>query len=70
MSAAALVGCGLLQMLGEPYIRSGELIPVLTEVPSAVGSLYALWPTTRSLSPKVRFVVDMLVNAGRTGHLG
>jgi DNA-binding transcriptional LysR family regulator len=73
MLAAALAGCGLLQMpdaLLRPYIRSRELIPVLTEVPSAVGSLYAVWPTTRSLLPKVRFVVDILVNAARTGHLG
>jgi DNA-binding transcriptional LysR family regulator len=73
MLAAALAGCGLLQMPGalvQPHIRSGELIPVLTENSSAIGSLYAVWPTTRTLLPKVRFVVDMLVNAARTGQLG
>ena len=34
MLTAALAGCGLLQMpdaLLQPHIRSGELIPVLTE---------------------------------------
>lgn len=73
MLAAALAGCGILHMpaaLVRPSIESGELVPILNHIAPARGSLYAVWPTTRSLMPKIRFVVDALVNAARVGRLG
>jgi hypothetical protein len=45
-------------------------VSILDRYSAALGSLYAVWPTTRSLVPKVRFVVDTLVNAARVGRLG
>ncbi|AJA09492.1 LysR family transcriptional regulator [Sphingopyxis fribergensis] len=73
MLAAAVAGCGILHMpeaLVRPSLESGELVPLLQHLTPARGSLYAVWPTTRSLMPKIRFVVDALVNAARVGRLG
>lgn len=73
MLAAALAGCGILHMpaaLVQSSLDSGALVSILGRYSAARGSLYAVWPTTRSLVPKVRFVVDALVNAARVGRLG
>ena len=55
MLAAALAGCGILHMpeaLVRPAIQAGQLIPVLGQAETR-GSLYAVWPMTRTLMPKI-----------------
>jgi DNA-binding transcriptional LysR family regulator len=73
MLEAAVAGCGILHMpeaLLRPSLEAGTLVPILGNISHTRGSLYAVWPTTRSLMPKIRFVVDALVNAARVGKLG
>ena len=44
-----------------PHIRSGALVPVLTGYTIAAGvAIYAVYPSTRHLSAKVRALVDFL----------
>jgi DNA-binding transcriptional LysR family regulator len=44
-------------------IANGSLIPLLAEYIFESGELAALWPTSRQLSPRIRFFVDFM--AGR-----
>jgi DNA-binding transcriptional LysR family regulator len=44
-----------------PDIAAGRLVPLLTEFENPFGAIYAVWPHNRNLSPKVRAVVDFLV---------
>jgi DNA-binding transcriptional LysR family regulator len=44
-----------------PDIAAGRLVPVLTEYQNPFGAIYAVWPHNRNLAPKVRAVVDFLV---------
>ena len=60
---AVLAGGGLAMlasfMTGE-YVRSGRLLPVLDEFVCEDVPIYAVYPSTRHLSPKVRAFVDFL----------
>ncbi len=60
---AAIAGLGLILtptfLVGEA-LRSGRLVPVLGEFCDSDTGIYALWPQTRHLSPKVRAFVDFL----------
>ena len=61
--AAVLAGGGLAMlasfMTGE-YVQSGRLLPVLDEFVREDVPIYAVYPSTRHLSPKVRALVDFL----------
>lgn len=61
--AAVLAGGGLAMlasfMTGE-YVQSGRLLPVLDEFVHEDVPIYAVYPSTRHLSPKVRAFVDFL----------
>ena len=43
-------------------IRSGRLVPLLTEFTGAAVDLYAVYPESRHLSPKVRALIDWLLD--------
>ena len=47
-------------MTGE-YVQDGRLLPVLDEYVREDVPIYAVYPSSRHLSPKVRAFVDFLV---------
>ncbi|WP_315810810.1 LysR family transcriptional regulator [Bradyrhizobium sp. SZCCHNR3107] len=62
---AALAGQGIALLstwLIADHLRDGRLAQVLPEVTTRGFPIHALWPQTRQMSPKVRVVVDELVN--------
>lgn len=64
--AAAVAGQGLVLQPGflvNGAIAQGELMPVLDEYPLRELGVYALYPTRRFVSPKVRAMVDFLQNS-------
>lgn len=67
---AAIAGLGICQMpisLVRPHIASGRLQLVLEECTAYCIEIFALWPRTRHLRPKVRYVVDELVRLSAVG---
>lgn len=61
--AAALQGCGLIQLPRyrvEQELRDGRLVEVLADWPSPVKPLNALYPQRRQLSPRLRIFLDWL----------
>lgn len=65
-----LAGAGLSQMpvsLVRQHIEAGDLVPVLEEFEGPPVPIYAVWPGTRHLSPKLRFIVDALRDAAKAG---
>lgn len=69
---AASAGFGLCQipmsLVREP-IATGRLITVLDEFTADLVDVHAVWPRAAHLRPKVRYVVDTLVELGRAGKL-
>ncbi len=63
--AALLSGCGiglLAEYMCYPQLKNGELVPVLPEWSEAgISAIYAVFPSSRHLAPKVRTFVDMVV---------
>lgn len=62
--AALRAGAGLAlspDFIVGPEIAAGRLVPLLTEYENPFGAIYAVWPHNRNLAPKVRAVVDFLV---------
>jgi DNA-binding transcriptional LysR family regulator len=62
--AALLAGAGLAlspDFIVGPDIAAGRLVPLLTDYENPFGAIYAVWPHNRNLAPKVRAVVDFLV---------
>lgn len=61
---AAMAGIGLVQLhsyLAIPAITSGRLVPVLQDFASTDGPpVYALYPSARQISPKVRTFIDLV----------
>ncbi|MES2976137.1 MAG: LysR family transcriptional regulator [Pseudomonadota bacterium] len=60
-TAAVLAGLGIGQtaaFAAEPYIKSGELVPVLQDWPRAPIPIHVVYPPNRHLSAKVRSFVD------------
>nr|WP_275377796.1 LysR substrate-binding domain-containing protein [Xenorhabdus bovienii] len=51
------------------YLKSGELKTVLPEYSGVEVPISALWPKSRQLLPKIRYVVDTLVAAAENGLL-
>lgn len=73
MLAATLAGCGLAQLptwlLGD-HVASGRLQTVLNEESSAEMPITAIWPSKRSALPRVRIVLEALVEfVNRTATL-
>ena len=63
---AALKGLGIAQLPDyyvNPYLESGELVEVMPGYQIADEGIWAIYPSTRHLSPKVRLVIDALVEA-------
>ena len=72
MIELALAGMGLCQMplsLVRHYIESGRLMTVLDNFTTDPVGVYAVWPKVAHLRPKVRYVVDTLVELGKKGEL-
>jgi DNA-binding transcriptional LysR family regulator len=70
---AAVAGLGLAQMpssLVADHIAAGRLVSVLDEFAGAKVEISALWASTKQLLPRVRHVVEILVEEGRRGNLG
>ena len=65
LRVAALKGLGVASlpsfMVG-PDVQSGNLVSILTPYIHHEGAVYAVYPPTRHVSPKVRAFVDFLVN--------
>lgn len=64
MLAAALAGCGITFLptwLAADSLKSGALEMVLSDRLVENIAVHAVWPVTRALTPKVRVVVDALV---------
>ena len=62
---AARDGCGLAQMHGyyvDDPLRAGELEPVLEKFKPPVDPIWLVYPQTRHLSPKVRALIDFMVD--------
>jgi DNA-binding transcriptional LysR family regulator len=60
---AALKGLGIVQLPDyyvEQYIKSAELIALLSNVQEADEGIWAVYPQNRHLSPKIRALVDYL----------
>lgn len=68
---AGLAGTGLVQLhtyMAEPYLRSGQLIQVLTEYAAMGPPISVLFPSNRHLAPKVRVFIDFVADIlGRDG---
>jgi DNA-binding transcriptional LysR family regulator len=61
---AAVAGLGIILMptfLIGPELQSGALLPILNDYRESDTSIYALYPPTRHVSPKVRAFIDFLV---------
>ncbi|WP_228729866.1 LysR family transcriptional regulator [Shewanella avicenniae] len=72
MLSAVLAGCGLSQLplwlVGED-LRQGKICEVLHGHSGGEMPIHALWPKNRQMLPKIRHVVDMLVDARLKGAL-
>jgi DNA-binding transcriptional LysR family regulator len=61
---AAVAGLGVILMptfLIGPELQSGALVPILNDYRESDTGIYALYPPTRHVSPKVRAFIDFLV---------
>lgn len=68
MIDATLAGLGLCQMplyLFRQHITDRRLVEVLAELEPDPVDIYALWPKTSHLRPKVRYVVDQLIELSK-----
>ena len=60
-TAAALAGCGIIQVPGfrlRHYLESGYLVQILSDVPSPALPVYVLYPQNNQLSPRVKVFVE------------
>jgi len=72
MLSATLAGCGLSQLpiwLVGKYLATGELQEVLVGHSGGEMPINALWPKSRQMLPKIRYVVDTLIKAAHDGLL-
>lgn len=70
---AAVAGLGVAQMpisIVANHIAKGRLVPLLKDATDVNVGIYAVWPTSRHLLPRVRHVVEVLVEEGKRGGLG
>ncbi len=67
--AAAVGHLGIVlqpDFLVQPFLASGQLVEVLPKYRATELGIYALYPSRKHLTPKVRALVDALVEAFRT----
>ncbi|MGY4494441.1 LysR substrate-binding domain-containing protein [Pseudomonas sp. TE3610] len=72
MIDVALAGLGLCQMplcVVREHLQSGRLVSVLDDYEPEPLTVYALWPKTAHLRPKVRCLIDTLIELGEAGRL-
>lgn len=72
MIDVALAGLGLCQMplcVVQEHLEAGRLVSVLETFEPAPVTVYALWPKTAHLRPKVRCLIDTLLEMGESGKL-
>jgi DNA-binding transcriptional LysR family regulator len=72
MIDVALAGLGLCQMplcVVRKHLETGELVSVLEAFEPERLNVYALWPKTAHLRPKVRCLIDTLIELGEAGRL-
>ncbi|TCQ97181.1 LysR family transcriptional regulator [Neorhizobium sp. JUb45] len=73
MVDAVLAGCGLSQLptwlVGE-HLRSGALVPVLEQHAGAEMPIHVVWPQSRYVKPKLRVLIDALVQVARLDNSG
>jgi len=58
---AALKGLGIAKLptrIARPFVASGELLPILNDWHIQPIAVFALFPSTRYLTPKVRAFID------------
>lgn len=68
MVDAVLAGCGLSQLptwLVDEHLRSGTLVPVLEDCAGAEMPIHVVWPQSRYMKPKLRVLIDALVQLSR-----
>ena len=66
---AGIAGDGLVQLhtyMAEPYLKSGQLVQVLSEYAAPGPPISALFPSNRHLSPKVRVFIDFVIDVLRS----
>ena len=66
-----VAGAGLSQMpssIVRHHVEAGDLVVVLNEFEGPPIPIYAVWPGTRHLSPKLRFIVDALHEEAKAGR--
>lgn len=69
LAAAAVAGVGIAyepEFILGPDLKAGRLVPILTSYTAPLGPIYAVYPSRRYLSAKVRAFVDFL--AQRFAH--
>ena len=62
---AGLAGDGLVQLhtyMAEPYLKSGQLVQVLTEYATDGPPISVLFPSNRHLTPKVQVFIDFIAS--------
>ena len=63
LAAAAVAGVGIAyepEFILGPDLKAGRLVPILTSYSAPIGPIYAVYPSRRYLSAKVRAFVDFL----------
>ncbi|MBS1216830.1 MAG: LysR family transcriptional regulator [Proteobacteria bacterium] len=74
LAAVAVAGVGISlepDFINGPDIEAGRLVPLLTDFEPRVTSIYAVYPSRRHLSAKVRVFVDFLAERfARERHWG
>jgi DNA-binding transcriptional LysR family regulator len=71
MIDACVAGLGLCQMplsLFRSHIEAGRLLTVLDSCRPDAVEVNAIWPKVAHLRPKVRVIVDLLLELGEKGH--
>ncbi|WP_404713706.1 LysR substrate-binding domain-containing protein [Sphingomonas sp. MMS24-J13] len=66
---AGIAGDGLVQLhtyMAEPYLKSGQLVQVLSEYAAPGPPISVLFPSNRHLSPKVRVFIDFVIDVLRS----
>jgi DNA-binding transcriptional LysR family regulator len=66
LRTAALAGLGIARLptyVIDPDLRNGRLIRVLTDMHVDAVPVYAVFPTTQQMSPKVRVFLDFMIEA-------
>jgi len=70
---ACLAGIGIAQLpesMASSHIAAGTLVELMAECTPNPVELHIIWPRTKHLIPKVRLIVDELLNKASEGYFG